>query len=184
MDRHFTTRRRLIYAGLAVLLAGDLALAFYNWRTSVADKVPMAQLEADSRKLQLLSADIENAAKIQQNLPATVTDYNKFDGTFLPASRGNSAVAAELDEVAKKSGVQIQSVGFRHADLAGRNLTQVDLDAIVNGDYGGIVRFMNNLQRSNSFYIVESLSLQAEGQGGGSAMRIGLHMRTYFRTAA
>src|SRR5262249_16239542 len=145
---------------------------------------PMAQLEAESRKLNLLNLDIENAEKIRHNLPATVEDYDRFDKMFLPASAGNSAVAAELDGFAKTANVQIQSVGFRHTDLVGRNLTQVDLDATVNGDYSSIVKFMNSLQRSKNFYIVESLSLQSEGQGGPMALHIGLRMRTYFRTAA
>lgn len=184
MDRHFTAKRRLILGGLGVLLLGDIALAAYNWHSSVIDRVPMAQLEADSRKLQLLNADIERAEKIRHDLPATIADYDKFDTTFLPASSGNSAVAAELDGLAKKAGVQIQAVGFRHQELAGRNLTQVDLDVTVNGDYASIVKFMNSVQRSKNFYIVQSLSLQADAQGNPSALHIGLHMRTYFRTAA
>ena len=184
MDRHFTAKRRLILTGLGVLLFADLGLAAYNWRTAVIDRVPMAQLESDSHKLQLLNADIERAEKIRHDLPATVADYDRFDSLFLAAGSGNSAVAAELDDLAKKAGVQIQAVGFRHTELAGRNLTQVDLDATVNGDYANIVKFTNSLQRSKNFYIVQSLSLQAEGQGGVGALHIGLHMRTYFRTAA
>lgn len=184
MDGHFTAKRRLILVGLGVLLVGDVALAAYNWRSSVAERVPMAQLEADSRKLQLLNADIERADKIRHDLPATIADYDRFDAGFLPASTGNSAVAAELDGFARKAGVQIQAVGFRHTELAGRNLTQVDLDATINGDYVNIVKFMNSVQRSKSFYIVESLSLAQEGQGGPLGLHISLRMRTYFRTGA
>jgi len=182
MDRSFTTKRSLILATLGLLLLGDAALAAYNWRASVIDRVPMEQLDADSKKLQLLNADIDRAERIRHDLPATVADYDRFDAMFLPASSGNSAVSSELDDLAKKSGVQIQTVGFRHTDLAGRNLTQLDLDLTVNGDYGNIVRFMNGVQRSKNFYIVQSLSLQAEGSGGVGALHIGLHMRTYFRT--
>jgi len=185
MDRPFSLKRQMILVGLGLLLAADLALAGYSLQASTALRTPMAQLEADSRKLGLLSADIERAEKIRHDLPATVADCNRFDGSLLPASTGNSAVTAELDELAKKSGLQIQSLNFRHKEIAGRNLTQVDLDTTVIGDYTNIVKFMNNLQRSQNFYIVESLNLQAEGQSGKpGGMRIGLRMRTYFRTAA
>src|SRR5258707_15862428 len=81
-----------------------------------------------------------------------------------------------------------RNLGFtylRHKEIVGRNLTEVDLDTAVDGDYANIVRFMNNLQRSHNFYIVESLNLQAQGQGTGpGTMRIGLKMKTYFRTTA
>ena len=184
MDRSFSVKRRLILVGLGVLLAADLALAGYSWQASTALRTPMAQLESDSHKLGLLNAEIERAEKNRHDLPATVADCNRFEATLLPANTGNSAVTAELDELAKKSGLQIQSLILRHQEVAGRNLTQVGLDASVSGDYVNIVKFMNSLQRSPNFYIVESLSLQAEGQGTSGAMRIGLHMKTYFRTVA
>jgi len=184
MDSHFTAKRRLILTGLGLLLVGDVALAAYNWRSSVTERVPMTELEAQSRKLQLLNADIERAEKIRHDLPATVADYDRFDASFLPASTGNSAVTIEFDDFAKKSGVQIQAVGFRRTELPGRSLTQVDLDATINGDYASIVKFMNSVQRSKNFYIVESLGLQQEGQGGPLSLHIALHLRTYFRTAA
>jgi hypothetical protein len=185
MDRSFAVRRQLILFGLGLLLLADLALAAYSWQTSTALRTPMAQLKEDSRRLDLLNGDIERAERIRHDIPATVADYDRFDASLLPASSGDSAVTAELDELAKKSGLQIETLNLRHKDLVGRNLTQVDLDTAVDGDYANIVRFMNNLQRSHNFYAVEALNLQAQGEGTGpGTIRIGLKMKTYFRTAA
>jgi hypothetical protein len=186
MDRTFSVKRQLIFVGLGLLLLADLGLAIYSWQASTSLRTPMAQLDSDSHKLGLLNADIERAEKIRHDLPATVADCDKFDAALLPASSGNSAVTAELDALAKKSSVQIQALALRHKEINGRNLTQIDLDTTVSGDYSNIVRFMNSLQRSQNFYIVESLNLQSEGQGSArpSALRIGLHLKTYFRTLA
>jgi len=185
MDRAFSVKRQMVLVGLGLLLVVDLGLAAYSLQASTALRTPMAQLEADSRKLALLNTDIERAEKNRHDLPATVADCNRFDSSLLPASTGNSAITAELDDLAKKSGLQIQSLGLRHKEVSGRNLAQVDLDTTVSGDYANIVKFMNNLQRSQNFYIVESLSLQAEGQGGRpGVLHIGLHLRTYLRASA
>ncbi len=185
MDRSFSVKRRLILIGLGLLLAADLGLAGYSWQTSTALRTPMAQLKEDSHKLDLLNSDIERAERIRHDLPATVADYDRFDASLLPASTADSTVTAELDELARKSGLQIESLNLRYKEIPGRNLTQVDLDTAVGGDYTNIVKFMNNLQRSHNFYVVESLNLQAQGQGtGAGTMRIGLKMKTYFRTAA
>jgi Tfp pilus assembly protein PilO len=186
MDRTFAVKRQLILVGLGVLLVADLALAGYSWQASTALRTPMAQLKDDSHKLDLLNSDIERAERIRHDLPATVADCDRFEASsLLPSSTGDSAVTAELDELARKSGLQIQSLTLHHKSVPGRNLTQVDLDTAVDGDYTNIVRFMNNLQRSHNFYIVESLNLQAQGQGTGpGTMRIGLQMKTYFRTMA
>ena len=184
MDRSLSFRRRTILVGLGLLLAADLGLAIYSGQASTAMRTPMAQLEADSKKLGMLSADIDRAEKIRHDLPATISDCDRFDSTLLPASSGDSAVIAELDELAGKSGLQRQNLNFRHKEIVGRGLTQVDLDTTVSGSYAAIVKFMNNLQRSKNNYIVESLSLQQEGQTNSNVLRIGLHMKTYYRTAA
>jgi len=184
MDRSFSVKRQVILIGLGLLLVADLALAAYSWQSSTALRTPMAQLKEDSHKLDLLNSDIERAERIRHDLPATVADYDRFDGSLLPASTADSTVTAELDELARKSGLRIESLNFRYKELPGRNLTQLDLDTAVDGDYANIVKFMNNLQRSHNFYVVESLNLQAQGQGGPAVMRIGLKMKTYLRTAA
>ncbi|HVO57416.1 MAG TPA: GspMb/PilO family protein [Dongiaceae bacterium] len=184
MDRSFTLQRRLILTGIAVLVLADIALAGYSWHMATGMRVPMAQLEADSHKLQTLNADIERAEKIRHDLPATLADYDRFDASLLKASTGNSAVTSELDDFARKTGVQIQTLSFSHKEIPARGLTQVDMEASISGDYASIVKFMNLLQRSSTFYIVQGLTLQPEGQGSQTALRIGLHMKTFFRTAA
>lgn len=183
MDRSFSVKKQLILIGLGLLLVADLGLAAYSWQSSTALRTPMAQLREDSHKLDLLNSDIERAEGIRHDLPATVADYDRFDLSLLPASTADSAVTAELDELARKSGLRIESLNFRYKELPGRNLTQLDLDTAVDGDYANIVKFMNNLQRSHNFYVVESLNLQALGQGGPAVMRIGLKMKTFLRTA-
>jgi len=74
--------------------------------------------------------------------------------TSKTTTTGDSAITAELDELAKKSGLQIEALNLRHKEVVGRNLTEVDLETAVHGDYANIVRFMNNLQRSHNLYIV------------------------------
>jgi type IV pilus assembly protein PilO len=184
MDRTLTVKRRAILAGLGVLLLADVALSAYSLHAANAVRRPMAMLVADSRKLQLLNADIERAEKIRHDLPATVADCDRFEATLVPASAGNSAIVADLDELAKKAGLQIQAVNFAHKVLPQRNLTEVELNLSVSGEYSNIVRFMNGLQRSRSNYAVETVTLQPEAQSGPTGLRIGLHIKTYFRTAA
>jgi len=185
MDRALTFKRRIILAGLVILLVGDLALAAYSWHTANTLRRPLASLQADERKLKLLQIDVDNADRIRHDLPTTVADCDRFEASLLPGSAGNSAITAELDELSKKAGLQIQSLVFRHRGLAGRNLTQVDLDISVNGSYISIVKFMNSLQRSKNPYAVDTVTLQPSGtQNAPNDLHIGMHMKTFLRTAA
>ena len=184
MDRMVTFKKRLIITALAVLLLGDLALAGYSWHAASTTRRSMAELIAEGNKLKLLAADVDRADRIRHDLPTTIAECERFESTLLHANAGNSAVTAELDDLAKKSGLQIQAVTFRQKELVGRNLTEVELEASVNGSYESIVKFMNGLQRSRNSYAVDSLALQTEGQNGANGLRVGLHLKTYFRTAA
>jgi hypothetical protein len=55
----------------------------------------------------------------------------------------------------------------------------------VKGDYRGVVRFLNELQRSKNFYAVEGLSAHSgsQTQGVRGALQVTLHIKTYFRAA-
>jgi len=57
----------------------------------------------------------------------------------------------------------------------------VEIGASVSGDYPNIVRFINGLEHSDTFYVLDSLTLGAGSAGG---LGLNLHLRTYFRTAA
>jgi Tfp pilus assembly protein PilO len=184
MDRALTVKRRTILTGLVILLAGDVALAAYSWNMANSMRRPLLQLQADERKLKLLQIDVENADRIRHDLPTTIADCDRFEAALLPANTGNSAITAELDDLSRKAGLQIQSLLFRHKELAVRNLTQVDLEISVNGSYASIVKFMNSLQRSKNSYAVDAVTLQAGGtQNSPNELHIGLHMKTFLRTA-
>jgi hypothetical protein len=51
---------------------------------------------------------------------------------------------------------------------------------VVSGDYSSVVRFVNNLEHSDTFYVLDGLALAANGSGG--QLRLNLQLRTYFRS--
>jgi len=183
--RDFTMQKRLIIAGLAVLLLADGALAYLGMKLAVPREVREQTLKAQGRQVALVKADIERAKAIQREMPDILKKFDDFEGTLLPASRGYSVLSQEMDEFAKESHVIVDDVKFHEKEVAGRNLSEVAIDATVNGDYNGIVYFLNHLQRSNNVYIVDELAvdLQNQTQGPAGALRVNLHMRTYFRKA-
>jgi cell division inhibitor SulA len=65
-------------------------------------------------------------------------------------------------------------------------MVEVSINATVSGEYGSVVRFVNGLQRSERFYIVDALALGSDTQNQASkgSIRVELHIRTYLREAA
>jgi len=184
MERDFKFRKRLIFAALALLIGADLALAAYNLRQSSAPRAPGPQLSAETQQLELLRADIRRAEDIKQQIPATQQDCDKFEHSLRPANSGYSAITAEFGAIAAKSALRLEDVTFKQKSVANHNLDVVDMDVAVAGDYAGVVRFLNGLQRSENVYEVDALTLAGDTQNksGNGAVRVLLHMKTYFRT--
>jgi Tfp pilus assembly protein PilO len=183
MERDFKFRKRLILTGLTLLIGADLALGAYSWRLSSAPRTPREQLNAEAQQLELLRADIRRAEQIKQNMPHTKEDCDKFERGLRTESAGYSAVTAEIGAIAAKSSLHVDDLAFKQKSIPNRNIDVVDLDLTVNGDYASVVRFINGLQRSESVYEVDGLAVAGDSQNKSSnaAVRVQLHMRTYFR---
>jgi Tfp pilus assembly protein PilO len=187
MQPDFTVKRRAILIVLGVLIAADLGLAGYSYELAAAPHTPQKEFDAQNLRLKVLKEDIKSAETIKEETPATKKDCDKFEQSLPLGNTGSSSMTADLDEVAKKAGLQIVTMAVKEKDLSARNVTEVEMDLTVNGDYGSVARFVNGLQRSEKFYIVDGLTLSAENQkqsGGNGPLRVSLHLRTYFRGAA
>ncbi len=112
---------------------------------------------------------------------------DEFEASLVPAPKGYSAISEELADVAKKNHVEIDEQKFHQKEVSGRDLTELEIETSVTGEYGGIVRFLNGLQRSKSVYIVDSLQVESDQQIAGKnlpgSLKVNLHLRTYFRKA-
>jgi hypothetical protein len=183
MRRNFTIRKRIILGGVTLLVIADVALAAYSWQLSSA---PQVLEQAEMMQRDLLRADVKRAQGIRDNIPATQKDCDRFERSLFPASSGYSAVRSELGSVARKSGSRLDNIAFKQTDIASRGLTEVAIDATVDGDYKSVIAFLNGLQRSASLYAVDSLTLAPEtaNQASAKVIKVALHLKTYFRTAA
>lgn len=182
MRHDFKLERRLIIFALVLLVAADVALAVYGWNLS-AGRQPQEELAILTRNRDLLRADITRAQEIRKRIPAIQADCDKFEGSLYPASKGYSSVSAELDSIASKAGLSIESSGFRESEVKGRDMQEVEIDTVVDGSYSQVVRFLNGLQRSENVYAVEALEAKADAsQTANGHVRVNMHIKTYFRT--
>jgi Tfp pilus assembly protein PilO len=186
MRRDFTLRKRVILAGVILLVLADVALAAYSWELSSAPHAPQQQLGIETKQRDLLKADIKRAQDIRDNIPAIQKDCDHFEQSLFPASAGYSAVRSELGAIARKSGIQLEDQSFKPTEIANRGMKEVIIDATVTGDYKSVIAFLNGLQRSANLYEVDALTLASENtnQASASVIKVALHLKTYFRTAA
>jgi Tfp pilus assembly protein PilO len=186
MRRDFTLRKRIILAFVTLLVFADVALAAYSWQLSSAPQAPQQLLDLEKKQNSLLKAYIERAQKIRDNVPVDKKECDQFEQSLFPASSGYSAVRSELGALAGKSGIQLEDLAFKRTEIANRGITEVAVDATVDGNYKSVIVFLNALQRSPNLYAVESLTLASDTshQAITNVIKVALHLKTYFRTGA
>ena len=184
MRRDFKVKKRLIVFLLVLLIAGDAALVLYTWKLASAQS-PQQELALLTRNRDLLKKDIQRAEQIRQHIPAIQKDCDAFEHSLFPETTAYSTVSEELSSLAAKSGLRLDNRNFNPKAVKGHDLTELRIDAQVTGDYRGVVRFLNGLQRSTNFYAVEGLSARSAGQAQVSkgALQVTVHIKTYFRAA-
>jgi len=186
MRREFTFRKQAIIAGVILLLLADVALAAYSLQLSSAPKSPREQLSLEMRQHDLLKADIKRAQDIRDKIPAIQKNFDQFENSLFPASAGYSKVLSELGDIARKSGIHMEDHSFRQSEIPDRGITQVTVEVTIAGDYKNVIQFLNGVQRSPNLYEVDALTLATENanQGPSGNIKVTVHLKTYFRTAA
>lgn len=186
MRRDFKLRKKIILGGVILLLFADIVLAGYSWHLASSPHAPQQQFAQEQLQLKLLRGNIERAQKIRNDMPNIQKDCDKFERSLPPAGSGYSYVASELGAVARKAGIHLENLAFKETKVASRGMSEVAVDATVGGDYKSVIGFLNSLQRSSSLYAVDSLTLAADSgsQAPGGIIRVAVHLKTYFRTAA
>jgi type IV pilus assembly protein PilO len=190
MIRDFKRAKIALLILVGALFIADSALSVVAIRSAATKQTPQHQLAIQISLLKLLRADVKRAREIQQEIPKTKADCELFENSLLAAGTGYSVISEELQDLSQKSGAQIASLSFRPQDnpqdKPSRGITEVSLDASVNGDYKSVVQFVDGLQKSKNHYVVDNLSLANDrpGPGAKSSLRVNLHLRSYLKAAA
>jgi Tfp pilus assembly protein PilO len=181
MNRNSQEWKKWVRVALGILLAVDILLVAVIWQARQA--APQALRDDRARlknEAELLRKDVQYGEKVQRELSVADKEYKQFYGDdFLNASAGYSSLIADLGEIAGHSGVQTGGVTFKQKDLRDRGVTEIFITASVEGDYPGLVHFINGLERSRYFYLLDDLTLGSESAG---SVKLNLVLRTYFRS--
>jgi Tfp pilus assembly protein PilO len=173
--------RLAIGSALVLVLALDLALAGYLWHMS-SEQPAVLKAERDKLELQAkkLRADVDRGEKIRASLPQAGRDCDNFyQQSFRDSSTGYSHIEADLGEIAAKSGVKISGISFKQREVKDRGVTEIQIAADLDADYPAMIQFINGLERSKDFYLLDGLHLTSASTG---ALKLDLALHTYFRT--
>lgn len=165
---------------LAVVLLADAVLIGVRWKLNNSPHVQTGDLNRLSMMEKQYRADNARLERFKTELPADEKEWDQFFTThFHPAGAGYSAISENLGELSRSAGLKADAITFHQHTADARGLMQVDIATAVEGDYDGLIQFLNKLEHSDNFYVLDSLAL-ASSTGG--KLRLNVQLRTYFRT--
>ncbi len=174
---NLTTTRRRFKLAIAALLLLDLVVAAYlvspSGRSHALREDEYSRLQ---NELQLKTKQLEPLRGIDKKLAQAKLDIDAFYGQRLP--RETSAISATLGRLATRNSVQVSNVKYDYETGELPELRQVRIDAKLTGNYPQMARFINSLERSELFFLLDGVSL-VEEQGGKVSLQ--LKLETYMR---
>lgn len=172
--------KRRVILGIAVLFAVDLLFFFAGVRPFRAVERRRLSLRDELRREhQEKARQIERLRNITAKLSVAREQADSFLHTRLLSQKtGYSAVIDELDAITATAAVRKGTVTFKGKPLEGLDLQEVGINTTVEGDYPSLARFVNRLEQSRRFFIIENLSLASAPNS--PIIKLNLRLATYF----
>jgi hypothetical protein len=122
------------------------------------------------KQVELKALDLETAPLrgLDKRVDQTREQISTFYGKRI--SPNYSSIAQRIGDLQVKSGVRLSRVQYTQG-LPGSDLTEISMDAGISGDYPQIMRFINSVERDQTFFVIRAMSLTGQ-QGGLVNLRI------------
>jgi hypothetical protein len=176
--------RVLVRAALGVLVVANIVaalLAFKPWGGSAEDlareqvnlQQQLTSIEAHREKTKAL---VTKAERARQEGDGFLAEYTTDRRTIF------STIFAELDRVTREAGIQPRPSSYELDQVEGSDtLYQMDISAAYEGSYASLTKFVNLLDKSPRFLIIESLMAAPQQSNAGDLLSVTIKLDTFVR---
>ncbi len=165
-------------AGVAVLAIVVIVLGTrlgIDW--SATDSSSTSALANKQMELKALELETSSLRGVDKRVAKSRALIKIFYARRIPANY--SSIATRIGALQVASGVQLSRVQYAQGP-PGTDLTEITMDAGISGAYPQIMRFVNSLERDQTFFVVRAMALT--GQQGG-LVNLRLRVSTWLRPA-
>jgi type IV pilus assembly protein PilO len=165
-------------AGFLVLFVITTALAIrlgLDWAaTNSHSNDVFAGKQVQLKALELQTAPLRGIdGRVEQTREKMVS----FEKKRIPPNY--SSIDARIGELQLASGVRISRVQYTQGP-PGIGLTEISVDTNISGEYSAIMRFVNSIERDQTFFVIRTMSFTG-AQGGLVNLR--MQLSTWLRPA-
>lgn len=176
--------RVVMRAIIGVLLVANLAAAIIAFKPfgGSADDLRREQ-QSLSGQLSAAQARLLASQRLVNKVQTARTQGDQFLGQYFMASGISSAtVLMELTDLAKESGVKMGPSSFTRQEIEGSDsLVMQSMQVSFEGTYANLAKFVNLVDKSARFFIIENMTAAAPQQQGGQALNVTLKIDNFIR---
>ncbi len=151
------------FAGLAVLLVLAIGLAIrlgLDW--AAMDSHSSEVLAGKQVELRALEFETAPLRGLDQRVEESREQMQAFDKKRIPANY--SLISSRIGDLEVASGVRLSRVQYTQGK-PDSGLTEISMDAGISGDYPSIMRFVNRVERDQTFFIIRAMTLTGQQSG-------------------
>jgi hypothetical protein len=172
-------RRLLLIIAVVLLVIDAAAIAWLfspRGRGTRAHENELRELETEYRtKIR----EIGPARDMDKRLTVARQQQVAFYNEHIPTRY--SAISETLGKLAADNHVQVSAVRYEAKDTDVAGVQRVGISSLVTGPYASEMQFINSLERSKTFFVINSVSL---GGAEGGKVRLELHIETFLRSGS
>lgn len=147
--------------------------AYYQLQSSIEHF--RTDIESRSQRIQLLERLNAQLATLEQDRGRLFTTH------FIPRKAGWSEILPKLERMVLDAQVDNTHKDYGIEQTPQYGLYSVKIRVPVEGLYPNVVNFIKDLEKSETFFIIESIDLHGSAQGiGASNITLGLNLETSF----
>lgn len=146
-----------------------------------AEAIERNHLDSVSKQVDELKRDLDQRQSLVEKVNLTLDDLDRF---YLEELGNRSdkitAVLKEREEISRRYGVLPERVRYNNSDVRNLPLEQFSMSFPLEGTYASLRFFLNNIEHSSNFFIVENVELEDEAGSETSEMTMRIAISTYF----
>lgn len=176
-------RQQYLFAALLGLI-GVVNLLFFLilFRPARADYYRLQEsVERLQGEVQARGLSVERLGKLNAQLETTAQDRHQlYTKHFIPRDAGWSEILRQLDTMIQQAGVKNSRKGYNSDVAAQYGLYSVTINMPVTGTYSDIVNLIQDLEDSETFFIINSIDVRGSVQPGAEDISLSLNLETFF----
>jgi type IV pilus assembly protein PilO len=165
----------------ALLVANLIAFYFVMYPLGGSPEELEQQIAQQRRQSAAQRVSIERLSALKRKVEGARTGEARFEEQYFTSRQVvYSTIVAELTQAAEGAGIRVKDHALLNEDIEGSDtLSMITINANYEGTYGDLLSYVNRLDRSGRFIIIDSLG--ATPQQNSNVLNVAMKMNVFVR---